>query len=335
MKQYEHGGDIYRNRVRLDFSVNTNPLGISDNIKKAVLDSVNDFGVYPDAEYELLRSKIAEYEGVGSEQVSCSNGAAEMIFAVVRAVRPKKSLVVAPTFSEYERALRAAGSEIEYYYLNEENNFCIDYDFSERLNAVDMLFICNPNNPTGNVPDKAVMKKISDKCKKENIICVVDECFANLADCYSMKGTLPVIKAFTKTYAMAGLRLGYMVSDETFAQRVREQLPAWNVSAAAQAAGIAALEEKEYLEKSIAVIKEERAFLEKSLSKLGFKVFPSQANFILVKGRVGVDKALLEKGILIRNCDNFAGLDGSFYRIAVKTHKENEELMRELGDICG
>lgn len=335
MREFEHGGDIYRNSVRLDFSVNTNPLGISEKVKNAVLSSADSFGVYPDTEYTELRNAIADKEGVDAENVVCSNGAAEMIFAVVRAVMPKRALLIAPTFSEYERALKSVGCGIEYYTLTEENGFCIESDFLERLSGIDMVFVCNPNNPTGNITEKSIMERAADICAENNIVCVVDECFMDLAQGYSMKGRLPVIKAFTKTYAMAGLRLGYMIGDTKFCGDTKKQLPAWNVSAVAQSAGLAALGDEEYLIKSREIIKTEREYLSTELKKIGFKVFKSETNFILIKGTRGIDQALLDRGILVRCCDNFRGLDGSFYRIAVKTHGENAELIRELGDICG
>ena len=151
---YEHGGDIYRNKVRLDFSVNTNPLGMSENVKKAIAENIEQFGIYPDAMCVNLRNAIAEKEQVGVDNVLCSNGAAEMIFAVVRAVMPKKSLLLAPTFSEYERALKSVGSQICYYYLKEENDFELQDDFIDYLDDIDMVFICNPNNPVGKITDK-------------------------------------------------------------------------------------------------------------------------------------------------------------------------------------
>ena len=134
---YEHGGDVYRNKVRLDFSVNTNPLGMSENVKKAIAENIEQFGIYPDAMCINLRNAIAEKEQVGIDNVLCSNGAAEMIFAVVRAVMPKKTLLLAPTFSEYERALKSVGSQICYYYLKEKNDFELQDDF------IDYLFVRN------------------------------------------------------------------------------------------------------------------------------------------------------------------------------------------------
>lgn len=329
MKRFEHGGNVYRKNIHLDFSVNTNPLGIDEKIKKAVINAANQYGAYPDANYSELKSAIAKYEGVDEKSIAVSNGASEMIFAVVRAVMPKKAVLISPTFSEYERALLSVDCGIEYYETKEENNFAIGADFADILDSADMAFVCNPNNPTGALCDESVMAAIA----RENAVCIVDECFMDFADESTMKGRLPIIKAFTKTYAMAGLRLGYLIADCEFINKVNAQLPAWNISAPAEAAGIAALGCGDYLKKAKELIKKEKAYLEAELKKLGFKVFKSDANFLLIKGKDGIGEKLLKRGILIRECDNFRGLDGRFYRIAVKTHGENEILIKELGDI--
>lgn len=329
MKRFEHGGGIYGKNIRLDFSVNTNPLGTPGRIKNAVISAVDTYGIYPDANHTELKNAIAEYEKVAAENIICSNGASEMIFAVVRAVMPERALLVSPTFSEYERALLSVGCEVEYYKTKEENDFRIGNDFKDRLNEKDIAFICNPNNPTGTLCDKEILDAIADK----NIPCIVDECFMDFAEGYSMKGKLPVIKAFTKTYAMAGLRLGYLIADKDFVKKVQTQLPAWNVSATAVAAGLAAFDCGDYLKQSVELIKSEREYLSKELTRLGFKVFKSDANFLLIKGQEGIGQALLKRGILMRECENFRGLDKRFYRVAVKTRPENDILIKELGDI--
>ena len=246
---YEHGGDVYRNKVRLDFSVNTNPLGMSKNVKKAIAENIEQFGIYPDAMCINLRNAIAEKEQVGVDNVLCSNGAAEMIFAVVRAVMPKKSLLLAPTFSEYERALKSVGSQICYYYLKEEN----DFELQDDLLIILMILIWFSYAIRIILSEKLQIKKrlkyIAEVCGERKIVCVFDECFMDLADGYSMKEKVPVIKAFTKTYAMAGLRLGYMIADTDFVCDVQRQLPMWNVSAAAQIGGITTINDNDYLEK--------------------------------------------------------------------------------------
>lgn len=324
MKKYEHGGN--RRNIKLDFSVNTNPLGLNEKIKEAAQSAADRYGVYPDAEYADLKSAIARYEGVNASNIAVSNGASEMIFAAVRTVMPKKALLFAPTFSEYERALLSVGCEIDYYTLKEENDFETGADISDVLDSYDMAFVCNPNNPTGRLCNGDILNKMAQsKC-----VCIADECFLDFTDGTSVKGKMPVIRAFTKTHAMAGLRLGYMIADEGFTGKINVCLPAWNISAPAVAAGIAATEQREYVAKAKQLIKTEREYLKTELMRLGFKVFPSDANFLLIKGKKGIAEKLLPSGILIRECDNFHTLDGHFYRIAVKTHTENETLITNL-----
>ncbi|MBQ2663402.1 MAG: aminotransferase class I/II-fold pyridoxal phosphate-dependent enzyme [Clostridia bacterium] len=329
MKRFEHGGNVCGKNIRLDFSVNTNPLGLNTKIKEAALSAADKYGVYPDAEYADLKSAIASYEGVSASNVAVSNGASEMIFAAVRAVMPKKALLIAPTFSEYERALLSVGCEIDYYALKEENDFETGADILNVLDNYDMTFICNPNNPTGRLCNGDIM----DKMAQSKCVCIADECFLDFTDGTSVKGKMPVIRAFTKTHAMAGLRLGYMIADEDFTEKINANFPAWNVSAPAAAAGIAATEQHEYVAKAKQLIKTEREYLRTELTRLGFKVFPSDANFLLIKGKERIAEKLLSRGIFIRECDNFRGLDTHYYRIAVKTHEENEMLINELTTI--
>ena len=145
-----HGGDIYRHPDVIDFSVNTNPLGTPESVKRAVQESVAKIEHYPDVRCEALREAISRFEQVNMEEILCGNGAAELFFAAVQAVWPQKALVIAPSFSEYEEALRSVGAEVEYYYLCEEDNFQIREDYVDKLSEeIDMIFLCNPNNPTG------------------------------------------------------------------------------------------------------------------------------------------------------------------------------------------
>ena len=327
MKKYEHGGN--GKNVKLDFSVNTNPLGINKRITEAAQNAADKYGVYPDAEYTDLKSAIARYEGVSAANIAVSNGASEMIFAAVRAVMPKKALLIAPTFSEYERALLSVGCEIDYYALKEENDFKLGADILDVLDNYDMAFICNPNNPTGRLCDGDIL----DQMAKSHCVVIADECFLDFMNAESVKGKMPVIRAFTKTYAMAGLRFGYMIADTDFTEKIDANLPAWNVSAPAAAAGIAAADCGEYLTEARQLIKTEREYLRAELTRIGFKVFPSDANFLLIKGKEGIGEKLLSRGILIRKCENFRGLDTHYYRIAVKTHAENEMLINELKNI--
>ncbi len=335
MKRFEHGGNVYGKNIRLDFSVNTNPLGMSGEIKNALVNGADKFAFYPDASCAELRRAIARSENTSAENVVCSNGASEMIFAAVRALDPRRALVTAPSFSEYERALESVGCEIVCYDLSEENGFALRGDFPDAVAACDTAFICTPNNPTGNVFDRDIVEEAVKKCALRGGTVIFDECFAPLSDAYTMKGKAPVIRAFTKTHALAGVRLGYLIADEELCGKVRAQLPMWNVSYPAQIAGAVAARDTESVRRASELIVTERAFLRENLSRLGFTAFDSQAPFLLIKGERGLDEALAERGILIRPCENFVNLDGRYYRVAVRTRRENEELIKEIGDICG
>ena len=338
-----HGGDIYRHPGVIDFSVNTNPLGTPESVKRAVQESVAKIEHYPDVRCEALRKAISRFEQVNMEEILCGNGAAELFFAAVQAVWPQKALVIAPSFSEYEEALRSVGAEIEYYYLCEEDNFQIREDYVDKLSEeIDMIFLCNPNNPTGQTIDRDMLIKILDRCKKQNIVVILDECFLEFLDepnryeMSDLRGEYPnllIIKAFTKIFSMPGLRLGYAISsNQDILEEMSWKLQQWNVSVPAQMAGVAALEKpKEYIRQTREYVSGQREYMRNIMKMMGYVVFASKANYLFFKGRPGLEKEALEAGFLIRDCQNYEGLSEGFYRIAVRTKEENERLITWLG----
>ena len=277
------------------------------------------------------------------EEILCGNGAAELFFAAVQAVCPQKALVIAPSFSEYEEALRSVGAEVEYYYLCEEDNFQIREDYVDKLSEeIDMIFLCNPNNPTGQTIDRDMLIKILDRCKKRNIVVVLDECFLEFLDepnryeMSDLRGEYPnllIIKAFTKIFSMPGLRLGYAISsNQDILEEMSWKLQQWNVSVPAQMAGVAALENpKEYIRQTREYVSGQREYMRNIMKMMGYVVFASKANYLFFKGRPGLEKEALEAGFLIRDCQNYEGLSEGFYRIAVRTKEENERLITWLG----
>ena len=338
-----HGGDIYRHPGVIDFSVNTNPLGTPESVKRAVQESVAKIEHYPDVRCEALRKAISRFEQVNMEEILCGNGAAELFFAAVQAVCPQKALVIAPSFSEYEEALRSVGAEAEYYYLCEEDNFQIQEDYVDKLSEeIDMIFLCNPNNPTGQTIDRDMLIKILDRCKKQNIVVILDECFLEFLDepnryeMSNLRGEYPnllIIKAFTKIFSMPGLRLGYAISsNQDILEEMSWKLQQWNVSVPAQMAGVAALENpKEYIRQTREYVSGQREYMRNIMKMMGYVVFASKANYLFFKGRPGLEKEALEAGFLIRDCQNYEGLSEGFYRIAVRTKEENERLITWLG----
>lgn len=337
-----HGGDVagfllqYGHRP-LDFSANVSPLGLPDGVRQAVVESLGRADEYPDPLCRELRRAIAEAEGCRMEEILCGAGAAELIFRLCLALRPKRALVTAPTFAEYEQALALTGCAVERHLLRPEDGFRVTEAFLDALRSEpDVVFLCQPNNPTGWPVDRALAEAVLDDCARRGALLVLDECFVDLLDDgagYTLKGRLDcpnllILKAFTKTYAMAGLRLGYCLSsNEGLLGAMAACGQPWNVSSVAQAAGIAALQEEDYRAQLRQLITAERPRLVEGLRALGCTVLGSRANFVFFASRPGLDSALREKGILIRSCANYPGLDERYYRIAVRTAPDNDALL--------
>jgi len=342
MRQYEHGGDIYGNDgILLDFSVNINPLGMPESVKQAIVDHLPDCARYPDPSCRALRSALAAKRGLEASAVICGNGASELIFALCAAVRPGRVLTLAPTFSEYGRAAALFGGGLREHYLSETYGFALTESILEELTpGTDLLFLCNPNNPTGRLADPALLCKIAEVCRDNGTLLVLDECFIDFTRGKSMLpelGKYPnvlILQAFTKIYAMAGLRLGALYSaDERLLMRIAEYLPAWNVSSVAQAAGTAALEETDWVENTRRVVEREREFMAAALRGLGLTVYQSDANFLLIKSERPLHAPLKARGILVRSCANFPELGEGYIRVGLKTRDENRALIRALSEV--
>ncbi|MCI9391393.1 MAG: aminotransferase class I/II-fold pyridoxal phosphate-dependent enzyme [Oscillospiraceae bacterium] len=342
-----HGGDVYGRPVTLDVSVNTNPLGPPPGVVRAVVDAAQLLDRYPDPHCRRLVAALADREGVPEEAILCGAGAAELIFSFCAALRPRTALELAPTFSEYAAALAAAGCRVERCALEEEQGFALTEKLLEELErkSCEVVFLCNPNNPTGRLIPPALLESILALCERRGGWLFVDECFLELSD--GGRGTslapllrpgrrLFLLRAFTKSYAMAGLRLGYCLCGEgALLERMGRQTQPWNVSVPAQAAGLAALGEEAYLRESRALIQSERRYLREGLEALGLTVCSSQANYLLVKSPAELSGPLLDRGILIRDCANYRGLGPGWYRTAVRRREENRTLLNALGEILG
>lgn len=349
MKEFSHGGDIltaqniYGNEV-LDFSTSLNPLGMPYEVRKAAEESIKESDHYPDPFCRELISAISRRYGIKKEYILIGNGAADLIFRLVFALKPTHAMVLAPTFSEYEKALKAWGCDVLYHQLVAENDFALTEDILHELNEnLDLLFLCNPNNPTGSAIDPHILDNILQKCRQKNILLVVDECFIELANvneglAYKLEDyqNLILVRAFTKSYSMPGLRLGYcMTSNKDILQKVGKIAQPWSVSHTAQKAGIAAIKLPEYPQKAKELIKKEQQWLSHKLQAQGFQVFPSSANFILFRadGINDLKMRLMAKGILIRCCGNFVGLSDDYYRVSVRQRKDNVRLINAIGRV--
>jgi len=342
MRRYEHGGDVYGNpHIELDFSVNTNPLGMPNTVREALIFHFDTYTRYPDSQCRELRSAISRHENVPEDYILCGNGAADLIYRLCYALRPCKALVLAPTFSEYERALEQVDCQVSYHFLKMENQFELTDDILGEITPdIDILFLCNPNNPTGRLVPSDLLESVLTRAKKNHTTVVVDECFLDFTAGESAKSYLEeapgliVLKAFTKIYAMAGLRLGYIIASDTeLLDKTNAAAQCWSVSTPAQIAGLAALNCTGWIDKTRRLVVEEREFLRDSIGRMGITVYRSEANYLLLQSERPLYKPLLEKGILIRACENFAGLDASFYRIGIKKREENKRFLQALREV--
>ena len=357
---YQHGGDIYTNEYRLDFSVNINPFGMEETVRKAAEDSMRMVTAYPDPRCRKLREAVAEKLHVMPEDLIFGNGAAEIIFAMVLAEKPKRAIVITPGFAEYEQALKTVDCEIIYFDRKEQENFSLNEQFISFLNeqmnpnptqkqpqngngGIDLIFLCSPDNPTGSVIPSELLKQIIVVCEENRIRLVLDESFIEFVEdkkrdpmISEIKDhkSLFILRSFTKMYGMPGLRLGYGVCrDKELINRMEEMRQPWSVSIPAQAAGIEACKLTGWAERVRDYVKEQRLWMEKQLEELGCRVYPSDANYILFYTEYELMEPLKRKGILIRDCSNYRGLSRGFYRIAVKREEENRDLLTVLRTI--
>jgi len=353
-----HGGDVYGEKIELDFSVNINPYGTSPAVLDAIRKSAEKVCHYPDPHCRDLVKKISDREQIPASFVLCGNGAAELIRSYCQAVRELffeekesrkhnhavcRAVVTAPSFAEYELGLFQAGIECIRYHLKQEKAFELDEEYLDflRKGQPDVVFLCSPNNPDGQlIPGKRI-EQVLRLSEEMGFRVFMDECFLELSDSgVSAKGYLKdhpqlfLLKAFTKNYGMAGVRLGYcLCAEEKLLRRMSAAVQPWNVSLIAQEAGIAALSDEDFLKAAKDLVPQEREKLSRELTEAGLRVFPSQANYLLFQGPVGLDRELRARKILIRNCDNFPGLGPGWYRICVKLPEENRKLTETIGQI--
>ena len=344
-----HGGDWAGYRAEfgcdaLDFSANVSPLGLPAGVAAAITNALPTADRYPDPLCRELRAALAGAEGVPADWILCGNGAADLIFRLALAVRPRRALLPAPTFAEYEAALQTVGCAVQRVFLREENEFAVTEEFIDAVTPeTDVVFLCQPNNPTGQVTPPALVERLVRRCAECGAVLVVDECFLDFLpdrDAWTAKQLLRdapqliILKAFTKLYAMAGVRLGYaLCGDAALLEKMRGAGQPWAVSSLAQAAGLAALQETAYAGAVRALIAEQRPRMAAGLRALGLRVMDGQANYLLFRATPDFGEKLRRRGAVVRSCANYPGLDAAWYRTAVRTAEENTRLLQIMGEI--
>lgn len=354
-----HGGEVLDAALKsgftreeiLDFSSSVNPLGSSKKALYAISAGFGGIASYPDSNSTELREVIANhYQGIDRSNVVVGNGSTELMYLFAEAFMKKGDLAVipAPTFGEYESAVRKTGQEPKFVRLN--SNFRVEpHSFTSEMAGAKIVFFCNPNNPTSLLTPTKQLTEIIESALEQDSLVFLDEDFLEFVEnekALSMIGNIKkypnlfILRSFTKIFGLTGLRVGYGIASQEIVDVLLCAKIPWNVNCLAQTAAVAALNDTEHLQRTLKLVKEEKAFLLSNLTKIKkFKVYPPDANFFFIDIRktnltaTQLTSKMLSEGILIRDCTSFRGLDEYYIRIAVKTHSENERLMKALRGI--
>lgn len=353
-KEHFHGSDLekiekiygIRKEDITSFSANVNPLGISPKLRETLASHVDAITTYPDREYTSLRSCIADYVGADMKNILVGNGSTELISLIIQIEHPKKAMIIGPTYSEYEREVKLGGGTTIYYPLRESDGFCIQPDdFISKLNeSIDMLVICNPNNPTSTCITTKQMRHILDACKEHGIFVMVDETYVEFATDVERVTAVPLTKFYdnliilrgtSKFFAAPGLRLGYAITgNRDLLKNLSTRQNPWSISSLAAIAGEIMFTDQDYIEQTRALISSER---ERMYNMLRFhpdyRVYEPSANFLLVKllrddqtSEALFDKAIRRK-MMIRDCSTFPFLDDRYIRFCIMSPEMNDKLM--------
>ena len=341
MQPYDHGGDVYGGtRPRVDFSVNVNPLGMPAQVVEALSPVPAADARYPDPACRALRSALAKHFSISEENILCGNGSADLLMRICAALQPKNVLLPAPTFSEYARCVRLFGGTVKEYPLSEIDGFAITESFLQAVTPdTDMVFLCHPNNPTGRLCPPELVAKLADRCRDTGTYLVVDECFLPFTDGVSALPLLAehpkllILRAFTKIYAMAGLRLGVLLGNNALLARIAPYGAQWSVSTVAQRCGVAALTNEGWIPQTRQFIRIERQRMTAAFAACGLTVYPSDANFLLLRAPIPLVEPLQQRGLWVRKCTNFTGLDDRFIRVGIQKPAENDCLLHSIQEV--
>ena len=344
-----HGGDWAGYRARfghdaLDFSANVSPLGLPQGVADAIVAALPTADRYPDPLCRELRTALSRAEQLPEPWILCGNGAADLIYRLVWTLKPRRALLPAPTFAEYAAALESVGCEVKRKTLHEADDFAVTEAFVQAVNqSIDLVFLCQPNNPTGQITPPELVQRLVRRCADCGAVLVVDECFLDFLqqrDALTAKPLLQtapnlvILKAFTKLYAMAGVRLGYALCANTaLLDKMQAAGQPWGVSSLAQAAGAAALRETAYADAVRALIADQRPRLAAGLRALGLQVIEGSANYLLFRAPETLGAVLQQRGVCLRSCGNYPGLSAGWYRTAVRTAPENEQLLQTMREV--
>lgn len=350
----DHGGNVSEvsriygvNKEKLiDFSASINPLGYPPGLKEEMIQGFESILHYPDIDSFDFVSALSEYHAMRNENILVGNGSTEFFYLIPQIMKPKKALIVTPAFSEYEKGLSSVGAKVSYFQTLEKNDFALDpYALYNKLQeGFDVLYVCNPANPTGALINNYDLEKIINFSHLYDTTIIIDEAFIDFIEEGSIKKSISlypgliVLRSMTKFFGIPGLRLGYIMADQTCLREIKKHQIPWTVNSLAQRIGAKILKNDEYILKTRQYVAAERKALTAELKTIEvLKVFPSSGNFLLIRleDSLGLNgpqlkDSLIKENILIRDCSTFYGLSDRFFRVAIKKHEENMLLVEIL-----
>lgn len=346
MKEFKHGGNVWQGGSPFswkDFSANLNPEGTPEAMKKSILASVEEIGFYPDVEMKETKGNLAEFLSFPAENILPANGGIGALQLVVEKERPKRAVILQPAFVEYEHLCENVGAELVFLSILQDDQIIYDVDaICSQLDAQTMLFVCNPSNPLGSVMDREKLVMILDEAAKKDALVVLDEAFIDYCDHLSCRDlifqydNLIVAGSLTKMFAIPGVRLGYVLATQKRLKGYKRFQAPWSLSAQGVGAARALPVLKDFVEESARKNDRRREETKENLEKMGFQVFPSKGNYLLVKipwsgwSVADLQKLLMEDQILIRDCSNYHTLGEQYFRIGIKSEEENAVLISRL-----
>jgi threonine-phosphate decarboxylase len=355
MTQPTHGGNVYKvaqeqripvERI-MDFSASINPLGPPVAVLRAIRSALKQIAHYPDPDCWQFRQELAQKCGVDPDMILVGNGSTELIHLLPRALAIKSALIIGPTFEEYARALMETGSSVQYVHARREKRFRppvkeVLRELSAKRTRFDAVFLCNPNNPTGQVMNRLAVRELAEVVERQQGWLIVDEAFIDYCQEQSVVSMLRahprmvVLRSLTKFYAMPGLRIGYLLGASKVVDLLKDRQPPWSVNSLAQEVSRAVLHDHAYATQSRTFMKSERSrFMRRLHSLSAVRIYPSAANFVLIElpdstcASVVTDR-LASKRLLVRDCSMLPGLTTQMIRVAIRTTKENRGLIAAL-----
>jgi len=357
MTQPTHGGNVYKVAQKqripveriMDFSASINPLGPPAAVLRTIRSALKQIAHYPDPDCWQLRQELAQQIGVDPDMILVGNGSTELIHLLPRALTIKAALIIGPTFEEYARALTNAGSSVQYVHARREERFRpplndVLRQFSAKQSKFDAVFLCNPNNPTGQVMSRLALRELAEVVERQQGWLIIDEAFIDycqeqsVVSLVSEHPRMMVLRSLTKFYAMPGLRIGYLVGASKVVDRLKDRQPPWSVNSLAQEVSRAVLHDQAYATQSRIFMKSERSRFVRGLRSLsGLRVYSSAANFVLIELPASIcagemTDRLASGRLLVRDCSTLPGLTTQMIRVAIRTVKENRRLIAALGD---